>query len=57
MSWVLNPDSVGKFCRLAGNKFQTDGVMKLNECLPEDFKLCFGILKSHSFGDCPLHDV
>ena len=31
LSWVLNPDTVGRFCRLAGSEFQSDGTTKLNE--------------------------
>lgn len=35
----------GRFCRLAGSKFQTNGVMKLKECWPKDFWFRWGILK------------
>ena len=31
MSWVLNPDRVGRFHRLAGSEFKTARAMKLNE--------------------------
>ena len=46
----MNTDTMGRFCRLEGSKFQTDGVAKLNEHSPEDFKLCFGIFKSLLLG-------
>ena len=37
LSWVLNSDRVGRFCRLASNEFQTDRALKLNEHLLKDF--------------------
>ena len=51
MIWVLNPDTVGTFRRLAGNAFQTDGATKLNERSSKDFKLLSGILKSFLLED------
>ena len=54
---VLNPDRVGRFCRLAGNKFQTNGVMKQAECWPANFKSCLGIFNSLLLEDWRVHDV
>ena len=57
MSWVLNPDRVGRFHRLAGREFQTDGAIKLKESSPKDFKLRFGIFKSFSLEDGRVRGV
>ena len=54
---VLNSDRVGRFCRLAGSKFQTNGVMKRIECWPTHFKSCLGIFNSFSLEDWRVHDV
>ena len=51
LSCVLNAGRLGRFCRLAGNKFQTDWVMKLKECWPKCFKLHSGIFKSRLAGN------
>lgn len=37
LSWVLNSERVGRFCKLAGCEFQTDGTMKQKECSPYSF--------------------
>jgi len=41
LSLVLNSDRVGRFRRLAGSKFQTDGATKLNEWLTNRFQITF----------------
>ena len=42
---------VGRFQRLAGSEFQTDGSTKLNEHSPTDFILRFRIFESFSLED------
>ena len=37
---------MGRFRRLAGSEFQTDGATNLKDRLPKDFSLCVGIFKS-----------
>ena len=46
MSWALKSERVGRFRKLADNKFQTVGAMKLKEQLPTDLRLRLGIFKS-----------
>ena len=39
MSWALKSERVGRFCKLAGNEFQTVGALKPKERSPTDLKL------------------
>ena len=48
---------VGRLRKLAGSEVQTDGVMKLKELSPADFKQHLGIFKSFSFEDRRVRDV
>ena len=57
LSWVSNLDKVRRFGRLAGRKFQTDGVMKLNKHSPNIFKLCVRIFKSFLHVGRRVHGV
>ena len=52
----MNSDRVGRFCRLAGGEFQTNGPMKLKERGPKDYKLLLGIFKSFLLADPRVHD-
>lgn len=48
--WGLNWNNAGKFLRLGGSKFQTDGTsIKLKERSSSNFRFCCGILSSLSF--------
>ena len=47
----------GEICRLVGSKFQTDGVMKLDERSPEDLRLHFGIFQSSLLEGWRVGDV
>ena len=51
MSRALKSDRVGRFYKLAGSEFQTDGAKKLKEWSPTDLRQCFGIFKSFSLED------
>ena len=59
LSWVLNSDScrVRRSGSLAGSEFQLDGVMKLNDCSPKDYKLGLRIFNRgtdmHTMKACP----
>ena len=46
LSWVLYLARVGRFCRLAGSEFQTEGAVKVNKHSAKDFKLCFKFSKA-----------
>ena len=39
LEYVFHPDRAGRFHRLAGSEFQTDGAIKLNRRSPKDFTL------------------
>ena len=53
----MNSKRVARFRKLAGSEFQTDGVTKLKECSPKDFRMRSGIFKSFFLGDKRVRDV
>ena len=57
MSRALKSERVGRFLKLAGNEFQTVGVMKLKKRSPTDMRLRLGIFKSFSFDDRKVREV
>ena len=57
MSWALKSERVGRFCKLAGNKFQTVGAMKLKKWSPTNLRLHKGIFKSISLDDWRMRKV
>ena len=42
----LNSESVQRYRKLIGSKFQTDGVMRLKKFSPKHFRLHLGIFES-----------
>lgn len=55
MIWVWNPDRMPRFRRQVCSKFPIDGMVKMKDHLPKDFRLHLGNCKSFLFEDWIVH--